>query len=59
MIMHMLFAMETDAAKVLKIVKAKKSIDLVRAVEAQGGALIVQMERIVRMELELTFFYDR
>ena len=49
MIMHMLFAMEIDAAKVLKIVKAMKLIDLVRAVEAQGQASIVQMERIVRM----------
>ena len=55
MIMHMLFAMETTAAKALRIVEAMKSIGLARAV-IRMILSIVQMEEIARMVGILDFF---
>ena len=46
MIMHMLSAMETAAAKVLRIVKEVKSIDQARAA-IRMHMLIVQMEMVI------------
>ena len=58
MIMHMLFAMETTAAKALRIVKAMKSIGLALAV-IRMILSIVQMEKIARMVGILEFFLAR
>ena len=58
MIMPMLSRMETAAAKVLKIVKAMKSIGLARAVTRMILS-IVQMEEIARMVSILKFLMKR